>query len=163
MTECTTGRPSFSVQDITNADTRLLEALQERGASVAVMLGHRPTRLSAEAVANYYWDALGGKPQRGKTFIETEINLLTSAAEEETFTETDINLITSATTPEVLPALAETKDAVHLHPIILEDSTQTPSHWETTRYRQTGYFQGVDYKSFRSNGTEHWGKHGHAQ
>jgi len=53
--------PSFSVQDITNGDERLLEALQERGASVAVMLGHRPTRLSAEAVANYYWDALGGK------------------------------------------------------------------------------------------------------
>jgi hypothetical protein len=53
--------PSVTNQEIDHADDQLRGALQQHHASLAIMLGHRPTRLAAEGSANVYWSQLGGK------------------------------------------------------------------------------------------------------
>lgn len=53
--------PSVTNHEIDHADDQLRGAFQHHHASLAIMLGHRPTRLAAEGSANVYWSQLGGK------------------------------------------------------------------------------------------------------
>lgn len=52
---------SLTNRQIADADDSPLTALHDHGASLAVMLGHRPTRLSAECDANKYMSTLAGR------------------------------------------------------------------------------------------------------